>query len=90
MVFYLDVTLETSLSWLSKKKNLETKKYLKGKKDLAENNYNYLKNSRKTALSLEKKNKNWKKISCYRNGKILTPEEVHQELFEVLKNNLKI
>ncbi len=90
MVFYLDVTLETSLSWLSKKKNLESKKYLKGKKDLAENNYEYLKNSRKTALSLEKKNKNWKKIPCYRNRKILTPEEVHQELFEVLKKNLKI
>lgn len=90
LVFYLDVNLKTSLLWLSEKENLKTKKYLKGKKDLAENNFDYLKNSRKTALSLEKKNKNWKKISCYRNGKTLTPEEVHQELFNVLKKSLKL
>lgn len=85
LVLYLDVTLKISEELLGKKETQKTKRYLRGQKDLAENDLEYLKNSRNTALSLEKKNKNWKKIICYTKDRCLPPEEVSEKIFEVLK-----
>lgn len=88
IVFYLDVPLEVSRSWLRDQGTQKSKKYLKGKKDLAETDVDHLKNSRNTALSLERRNDNWVKISCCSKGVVLNPEEVHDKLFKIIENKL--
>lgn len=85
MVFYLDVTLSISRFWLENKETRKNKKYLKGKKDTAENDIDYLKNSRNTALSLERRNENWTKILCCPKGVVLSPEEIHDKIFKTIK-----
>ncbi len=89
MVFYLDVDVETSRKWLENKETKKTKKYLKGRKDLAENDLDYLKNSRNTALNLERRNDNWFKVPCRSKRKVLGPEEVHERIFDIIKSNIK-
>ncbi len=88
LVIYLDVTIDISKEWLEKKDAKKRKKYLKGKKDLAEKDIEYLKNSRNAALNLEKKNENWKKIMCYKKGKSLDPEEVNKLVVDVINKEL--
>ncbi len=85
MVIYLDVPFEVSKEWLQKKVLARKKKYLKGHKDVAEDNLLHLKNSRNSALSLEKQNKNWKKIQCCDGMVCMLPDEVHEEVFKIVK-----
>ena len=88
LVIFLDVTLEISEKWLRRKDAQKAKKYLKGKKDLAENDLEYLGNSRNTALSLERRNKNWKKVVCYKKDECLSPEEVAEKVFGVIQKEV--
>jgi len=88
LVIYLDVPYEISRKWLTNKVAQRSKKYLNGKKDVAEDNLNHLKISRGTALELEKENKNWEKISCCTKNICLPPEGVHEEVYKVIKNRL--
>lgn len=90
LVIYLDVPFEVSKMWLQKKVAQRKKKYLKGRKDVAEDNLQHLKDSRNSALSLEKANKNWQKISCCDGMVCMLPEEVHERVFEVVRKRLKI
>lgn len=85
LVVYLDVPFEVSKFWLEKKVAQRKKKYLKGRKDVAEDNLTHLKDSRESALMLEKANKNWTKISCCKGIVCMSPEEVHDRLFKVVK-----
>ncbi len=90
LVIYLDVPLEASVSWLEKKASQEKKKYLKGRKDVAEGNIEHLKNSRESALELYKNNKNWEKIECCKKTVCLPPEEVHEKVYETVKKKLRV
>ncbi|KND50725.1 MAG: dTMP kinase [Parcubacteria bacterium C7867-003] len=90
LVIYLDVPFEVSKMWLEKKILLRKKKYLKGRVDVAEENLNYLKNSRESALLLAKQNKNWEKVVCCKGMVCMMPEEVHEQVFGVVKKRLKI
>ena len=90
LVVYLDVPYEVSKEWLKKKITQRKKKYLKGKKDVAEDNLMHLKLSRNTALELEKQNKNWQKISCCKGNICMSPEQVHDQVYKIVKNKLKI
>lgn len=90
LVIYLEVPLEVSGEWLRKKTAQKTKKYLKGRKDLAENNSDYLKNSRKAAIDLLKSNKNWEKVVCCHEKICLSPKEVHEEVFKIVKKKLAL
>ena len=89
LVVYLDVPYEVSKKWLENKVAQRSKKYLKGKKDVAEENLNYLKNSRNCALSLATKNKNWTKISCCEGLVCMSIEEVGGEVFNIVIKKLK-
>jgi len=89
-VVYLDVPFEVSRAWLEKKVTQRKKKYLKGKKDVAEDNLMHLKSSRYCAIALEKQNKNWTRIECCKKNVCLPPEGVSEKVFEVLKPILKI
>ena len=88
LVIYLDIPYEVSQQWLKKKVAQRKKKYLKGRKDVAEDNLMHLKISRNTALELEKLNKNWKKISCCQGTVCMLPDEVHEHVYKVVKKIL--
>lgn len=81
---YLDIPvavslqlLRTSRSELKKKKQ----KYLKGKKDIVEDNRRYLEQGRKSALLLAKSGQKWKKIECVERGVLLSPETIHEKVW---------
>jgi len=74
VVVYLDVPYQVSQKWLEKKK-----------KDVAENNLVYLKQSRQCALGLAKTNKNWHKIECCQGNVCLSPKQIHEQVFAIVK-----
>ncbi|KKQ98969.1 MAG: Thymidylate kinase [Parcubacteria group bacterium GW2011_GWF2_40_69] len=90
LVIYLDVPFEVSKEWLKKKVAQRKKKYLKGKRDVAEDNLLHLKNSRNSALKLHKENKNWEKIECCKKTVCMSPEEVHEHVYNIIKKKFKI
>ncbi len=90
LVIYLDVPFEVSKMWLQKKVAQRKKTYLKGRKDVAEDNLLHLKNSRNSALLLEKQNKNWEKVVCCKGKVCMPPEGVHEEVYKIIKRKLKI
>lgn len=85
LVIYLDVPFEVSKEWLKQKIAQRNKKYLRGRKDVAEENLTYLKNSRQSALMLVQENKNWRKIECCRGMVCLLPGEVHERVFAIVE-----
>lgn len=90
LIIYLDVPLEVSKEWLKQKIAKRKKKYLGGRKDVAEDNLLHLKDSRASALNLEKQNKNWVRIKCCQGIVCLSPEQVNEEVFAVIKKRLAI
>ena len=84
LVIYLDVPFEVSKEWLKQKIAKRKKGYLKGRKDVAEDNLLHLKNSRESALSLVRQNKNWAKITCCKGMVCMLPEQVHEEVVKIV------
>lgn len=89
IVIYLDVPFEVSREWLKKKVAIRKKKYLKGKKDVAEDNLKHLKDSRNSALLLAKENKNWVKVTCCKGMVCMLPEGVHEHVLMAVRKILK-
>ncbi len=90
LIVYLDVPLEVSQDWLKRKITLRRKKYLAGRKDVAEDNLIHLKLSRQSALDLEKNNKNWLRIECCQGKVCLAPEQVHEKVFQAINKRYKL
>lgn len=89
IVLYLSLPIPMVLD-LIKKRNKENKRaYLGKKEDVHEKDKSFLENSRKSALWLSKKLKNFKKIECERNGKILSIPEIHDLVYKEVKKLLK-
>ena len=88
LVIYLDVPFEVSKMWLMNKVAKRKKKYLKGRKDVAEDNLIHLKNSRNSALLLTKENKNWTKIECCKDNLCMSPEQVGEEVYKIVKRKI--
>jgi thymidylate kinase len=90
LVVYLDVPFEVSQYWLKQKVAKRKKQsYLKGgRKDVAEDNLIHLKESRNSALALQKANKDWVKVECCKGMYCLLPEQIHEQIFEILKKRL--
>ena len=88
IVIYLDVPFEVSKFWLEKKVAQRKKKYLKGRKDVAEDNLLHLKASRESALALEKSNKNWIRIECCKGMVCLPPEGVHEKVYKAVRGKI--
>lgn len=89
IVIYLDVPFEVSKSWLERKALQRKKTYLKGRRDVAEDNLMHLKHSRNSALLLAKQNKNWEKVICCKGMVCMSPEQVHEEVFKIVNKKLK-
>ena len=90
LVVYLDVPFERSKMWLELKVTQRKKKYLKGRKDVAEDNLEHLKDSRESALYLARVNKNWEKVVCCRGVVCMGVEEVSSEVYKIVQRKLKL
>jgi dTMP kinase len=86
IILYLKASIAQKL--IEKKGRRE---YIGGaKKDIHEADLAYLKYAEKTYLELEKfYPKDFKLVECFKN-KLLTPEEIHQKVWKIVKNLLKI
>lgn len=59
--------------------------YTKVSHDLHEENLDYQKESSKLYLQLARHDPNWVVIECTEDGKMKTPEQIHEDIFKVLK-----
>jgi dTMP kinase len=90
LVIYLDVPFEISRQWLKNKIVQRSKRYLKGRRDVAESNLIYLRDSRASALYLYRTNKNWYKISCCKGKVCMPPEEINNRVFDIVRKRFKL
>jgi dTMP kinase len=88
LVVYLDVPFEVSKQWLQNKVAQRKKGYLKGRKDVAEDNLLHLKNSRESALMLQKENKNWIRVECCDGMVCMLPDQVNDVVYESVKKKI--
>lgn len=87
---YLSLPIKIVLELIEERESSKMKRaYLKKGKDVHEADKNFLINSRKSALKLEKEVKNFVKVECSKNGKILSRENVHEMIYQEIKNFLK-
>lgn len=82
IVIYLYVPWQIGME-LTKQKG--TRGYIGAGQDIAEKNIRHRQESEKMYLSLAKTRKNWVRIDCVENGKILPKETIHQRILSVLK-----
>ena len=71
-VFYLNVPMEISVDLISKRE---------GVKDSADSDFEYLKNSKEAGLYMVKTESFWKTIDCMEEGKLLSPEAIHEKIW---------
>jgi len=88
-IIYLDIPLKFSVELLKNKTAKSRKKYLKNKKDIHESDPLHLINAKKSAVNLIKKNNNWIRIDCVRDGELLSREKINDIVWEAAKNILR-
>jgi len=90
LTLYLSLPINIVLQLLKERDSGKMKRaYLKRGKDVHEADENFLINSRKSALKLEKEIPNFIKIECAEKGKILSREKIHEMVYEKVKKVLK-
>lgn len=90
ITLYLSLPIDIVLQLLKHRDSSKMKRaYLKKKKDVHEADVNFLKNSIKSALKLEKEVPNFLKIDCAPKGEILSREIIHEKIYEKLKKVLR-
>ncbi len=81
IVIFLNLKPELSAKLMKKRQEKEEST------DIHEVDKQYLVNCYKTALKIAK-NKNWEIIDCAQQGKLRTIDDIAQEVYQVVKNNL--
>ena len=84
-VFFLNMPTEYAIKLMENRKNKITKEE---KKDIHERSPEHLKDAYEEACKLSKKY-NWKEIKCVKDGKIRSIEDIHEEMYQELKNKIK-
>jgi len=83
IVIYLFVPYQIAQTLNKKKKN---RSYLsEASKDIHENDRNYLMQAEAMYLRLAKIYKHWVRVDCVESQRILSPEEIHIKVLEILK-----
>ena len=86
ITLYLSLPINIVLQLLKDRESSKMKRaYLKKKKDVYEADVNFLKNSIKSAMKLEKEVQNFLRIDCAPEGKILSREDIHEMVYESVK-----
>ncbi len=88
VVFYLHLPVKDSLELMEIRNKTADRDYLKKKKDVHENDLDFLENSRASALWLAEREKNWVKIDCSDKGEIFSRESIHEEVYKNVKKFL--
>ncbi|GAA3645448.1 dTMP kinase [Asaccharospora irregularis] len=81
-VIFLDVPIEFSKKLMENRKNKITGDE---KKDIHESDMKYLQKSYDNSLYIVDKY-NWKKINCVKNNNLRSIEDIHEEVYELVKN----
>jgi len=90
MTLYLSLPINIVLQLLKERNSSKMKRaYLKKKKDVHEVDVNFLKNSIKSALKLEKEVPNFIKIDCAPKKEILSREQIHEMIYTKVKKIIK-
>ncbi|EHQ90162.1 dTMP kinase [Desulfosporosinus youngiae] len=84
-VIFLDMHPEFSQILMSNRSN----KFGDPEKDIHERNYDYLLQSYNTATQI-KEAYGWTMINCVRNGELKSKEEIHEEIYEIVKNLIDV
>jgi len=89
LTLYLSLPIEIVMELLKTRESSKMKRaYLKKKKDVHEADFDFMKNSVKSALWLAKREPNWSKINCSEKGKILSREQIHEMVYKEVKKLL--
>lgn len=80
-IVYLHIPVRLSMQLLKNKALKRKKQYLRGRKDLAEENVRYLENAQKSALRVIAGNNRWYKIDCAPRGELLSVEDIHEKIY---------
>lgn len=89
LTLYLALPIESVLKLIKERDYQGARAYLGSKKDVHEKDKNFLKNSIKSALWLAKREKNWAKIDCTKNGAILPRPEIHEMIYAQVKKIIR-
>ena len=85
-VIFLNVPLEVSTELIRDRKNKFTNE---DKKDIHESDYEYLKKTYENSLEIAKKY-NWSIVECVRDGQMRSVNEIHEEIYKLIKKELNI
>lgn len=89
ITLYLSLPIPIVLKLIGERDGKMKREYLKKKKDVHENDVNFLINSRKSAMWLVNKIPNFYKVDCSTKGSILSRESIHEKVYEEVKKVLK-
>ena len=83
-VIFLDVPIEFSQKLMENRKNKITGE---DKKDIHESDIEYLTKSYNNALYIANKY-NWKKINCVKDGTLRSIDDIHDEIYNIVKQSI--
>ncbi len=89
LVLYLSVPLDLSLKMMKERNKNSKRNYVGNKKDVHEVDTDFQKNSRASALWLSSYLKNFIKIDCSDKKGIKTREDIHEEVYKLVKKVVK-
>ena len=90
ITLYLSLPIPIVMKLLKGRESSKMKReYLKKKKDVHENDVDFLINSRKSALWLSETIPNFVKIDCMGKKEIRTREDIHEEIYQKVKKVIK-
>lgn len=75
-VLYLDVPEEISEELISKREGI---------KDVADSDFEYLRNSKKAGQHLLQREKFWERIKCVKDGALMSIDEIHEQIWGRIK-----
>lgn len=85
-VIFLNVPIEVSTELMKDRKNKFTNE---DEKDIHESDYEYLKMTYKNSLEIARKY-NWRIINCVENNKLRSIESIHEEIYNIVKQELSL
>jgi len=89
IVLYLSVPLELSLKMMKERNKNSKRNYVGNKKDVHEVDTDFQKNSRASALWLSTYLPNFIKIDCADKNEIRTREDIHKQVYKIVKKVVK-
>ena len=88
LIIYLNVPLAITQKLLANKKTRASKKYLNGEHDQHEDNLEHLEAAKQSGLQMIAENNHWQNIECTVDGELLSIDDIHAKVYEVVRKNI--